>query len=343
MTSKPKSPAPLPPSDNGNVGSNRPRRKPRKLNKQPEGTSPAPVQNAGKPVAPKNTVSKTAPSNTPTTLVVSSAELDALKNRVRGLEAKVEELCRAGRSPRRRGKGKRKASVQTEAEEREGPQKGEDDEEKVEEELDRLEGELEVAKQDLARHTKKASVFQETSQKRGYDNSDGGVRLPDVENEDEYIEEIPRGGQEEVVSTGDKLVTLTGSYRIPLPNSVRLEDVKSIQDGIASAQNIAKSFLEQKREGKTSQAPRTGPSPSTTEGASASGDGTGRTEGQSWSEWFGGYSMAISRAVKSIEAEAAVESRKSTSRGTKLPARGKSDARSRARGLSRDQVETLMS
>jgi hypothetical protein len=59
---------------------------------------------------------------------------------------------------------------------------------------------------------------------------------------------------------------------------------------------------------------------------------------KSWGEWFGGYSVAISRAVKNIEAEAAIESQRvgatsASAAGTaKKPARpkGKTSAKAKA-------------
>jgi hypothetical protein len=71
---------------------------------------------------------------------------------------------------------------------------------------------------------------------------------------------------------------------------------------------------------------------------------------QSWSEWIGGYSVAISRAVKSIEHEAAVESQRvgSSSTGGGTPAKKKKAGSGNKRPgvktkLSGEQVEGLMS
>ena len=75
------------------AGPNRQRRRPRKLNKEPPPGTDQPTPNNVTEVPPP----------------VSTGELEALKSRVRGLEAKVEELYnsgaldRSGRSPRRRG------------------------------------------------------------------------------------------------------------------------------------------------------------------------------------------------------------------------------------------------
>lgn len=284
------------------TGPNRQRRRPRKLNKEPVST-----QNAAT-TSTTATGSEAVPS-------ASTAELDALKSRVRGLEAKVEELyksteARTGRSPRRRGKGRKGSSatqiptVSTVAEP--APVV---DEEEADEELVRLENELEVARRDL-------EIYQPRTRPRTRRSASGDT---------EYVEEIPRdniGATEDTVTTGDRQVTLTGSYRIPLPSSVSVEDVKSIQSGVSAAQNVAKSFLEKRRAAQAAQAsqnpkstatPKAAPKASSKAAAkkpSSSMEVSKETDGQSWSEWFGGYSMAISRAVKNIEAEAAIESQR---------------------------------
>ncbi|CAO2655240.1 Nn.00g103040.m01.CDS01 [Neocucurbitaria sp. VM-36] len=276
---------------------NKPRRKPRKLNKEPISTS--------------TTESKTEPSS----------ELEAIKSRVRGLEAKVEELYKTGtdarpaRSPRRRGKG-RKGSSSTQvptvptntASNAAKVQEIEDDEEQEEadEELVRLEGELEVARQDLEAYRPR------------------NRRAISQDDDDDDVEEIPRegDGMEDNESASSRHVTLSGSYRIPLPTNVSLDDVKTIQSGVSAAQNVARGFLEQRRAAaalREQQSPM--PKASTPQASStpkrpkpravsssmevAVDNSTGK---QSWSEWIGGYSVAISRAVNKIEHEAAMES-----------------------------------
>ncbi|KAF1921464.1 hypothetical protein BDU57DRAFT_510279 [Ampelomyces quisqualis] len=76
---------------------------------------------------------------------------------------------------------------------------------------------------------------------------------------------------------------------------------------------------------------------------------------QSWSEWVGGYSVAISRAVKTIEHEAAVENQRTTGHGSNDSGGGgggrarttKSPAATAKRPvgktkISADQVDALM-
>lgn len=144
------------------------------------------------------------------------------------------------------------------------------------------------------------------------------------------MEEISREspGVEEAFDSEGRQITLSGSYRIPLPTSVSMADVKQIQSGVSAAQNVARSFLEQRRarqtvnqDSKPSQAPPA-PAPAAKSRAKAKQPATsssavakreeasGSGSGQSWGEWFGGYSMAISKAVKNIEADAALETQK---------------------------------
>ncbi|KAF1847036.1 uncharacterized protein K460DRAFT_363149 [Cucurbitaria berberidis CBS 394.84] len=275
---------------------NKPRRKPRKLNKEPTST---PAQQA---VNTSTLERKPEPTS----------ELEALKSRVRGLEAKVEELYNTGgdvrpaRSPRRRGKG-RKGSSATQVPTINNAakvQEVEDDEEEADEELVRLEGELEVARQDLEsfRPRNKRTVSQE----------------------DDDVEEIPRSGEglEENKGVGNRHVTLSGSYRIPLPTNVSMDDVKTIQSGVSAAQSVARGFLDQRRaaaalreqqtpiskasNSQASSAPKRPKPKSMSSSMEVSVDNSAGK--QSWSDWIGGYSVAISRAVNKIEHEAAVES-----------------------------------
>ncbi|KAF2190242.1 hypothetical protein K469DRAFT_682364 [Zopfia rhizophila CBS 207.26] len=283
------------------TGPNRQRRRPRKLNKEPASTPNLPPTNTA-------TVASTNDTQTP----ASTTELEALKSRVRGLEAKVEELYESGvvrgmgaRSPRRRGKGRKGSArqVPTTTTSAEG-KKVEKVDEEVDEELTRLEGELEIARRDLESYHPGSRTRPRT-------------KRTDSE-ETEFIQAIEReGGQgvEDMVDMRDRQVTLTGSYRIPLPASVSMADVRSIQSGVSAAQNVAKGFLEQRRAQQAVQDQTKSLSAAAwrSEGMQAMTTSAGSSDGgekQSWGEWFGGYSVAISRAVKNIEAEAAIESQK---------------------------------
>jgi len=190
------------------------------------------------------------------------------------------------------------------------------DEEEADEELVRLEGELEVARQDLESYRPRT--------RRTTSSTTAGV---------EEIDRSAPGG------TG-RQVTLSGSYRIPIPANVNLEDVQTIKSGVSAAQNVARSFLEQRRAQRGQQDAAPSASPSSTTRPAAKQKATNSTpnasrelrpkrsmssnlevavdnsEGkQSWSEWIGGYSMAITRAVGKIEHEAALEAKRSAGAG----------------------------
>ncbi|KAH8725768.1 hypothetical protein GQ44DRAFT_749261 [Phaeosphaeriaceae sp. PMI808] len=300
------------------------RRKPRKLNKDP---------------------TSTATPQTKTT--AETTEIEALKSRVRGLEVKVEELYKNGtidrsaRSPRRRGKGRKNSSqatvptlgnnsssssskaaqVDDDDNDIEDIGRGDETGEEAVEELVRLEGELEIARQDLnAAATARRSKIRHTN-----------------EEEEGEEEDVPRTDE-----PNNRHVTLSGSYRIPLPSSVSVTDVKQIQSGVSAAQNVARSFLEQRRvAARQSAAPQTGKAGNRPSLKSVSSSmeivpvGEGGA-GQSWGEWIGGYSLAVSRAVRNIEHEAVVESQRGGGKGGKGKRPGV-----KAR-LSGEQVDGLM-
>jgi hypothetical protein len=135
-----------------------------------------------------------------------------------------------------------------------------------------------------------------------------------------------------------------------------MNDVKTIQSGVSAAQNVAKSFLEQRRAAqanRTATPPTSTARPKATRKASANNNMEVSKEegGKSWGEWFGGYSVAISRAVKNIEAEAAIENQKAGAAKPSAAAAGKKTAagtgavarRPKARqNLSTEQVHGLM-
>lgn len=313
------------------------KRKPRKLNKEPISTSAVPTPG----------------------LSNEAAELEALKSRVRGLEAKVEDLYKATpptttpRSPGAEAKAartrvrQRQPRLATWRRKRQAtPQVQEiDDEEEADEELERLESELEVARHDLQQYRPRA-------RRSISENADG-----------EFVEEIAREAPPGVNTGSDRQVTLSGSYRIPLPANLNPEDVKTIQSGVSAAQNVARSFLDQRRANqalKTAQAETPAPPQSarakttrkarqepSVELSTQMDTGAGK---QSWGEWIGGYSMAISRAVKTIEHEAAMEAkteRPGQARGTSTPKGSGTGAKKNRPApkttLSGEQVQGLMS
>ncbi|OSS44675.1 hypothetical protein B5807_10565 [Epicoccum nigrum] len=320
-----------------------PKRKPRKLNKEP------------------STATKDVPST-------ESAELEALKSRVRGLEAKVEELYKsapqagaAARSPRRRGKGRKTSSATTTAtlgslardkENQASSQVVEQDDEEADEELVRLEDELEHARQDLALFHPSGNAAAGQGQQRPRTRRS-------TADDAEHVEEIPRDRPAAERPGVDRQVTLSGSYRIPLPATLNPEDVKTIQSGVAAAQNVARSFLDQRRANRGVQGDA-GTPPGTAKLAQSQAKGKaqrahdvggedGAVEGGKlgWAEWIGGYSVAISRAVKSIEHEAAMEAQRPGVAGGKSVRGGAEGGGRRKRpgvktALSGEQIEGLM-
>jgi hypothetical protein len=318
--------------------STKPRRKPRKLNKEPT------------PASTPTTTTTTAKAPPDPTL-----ELEALKSRIRSLEAKVEDLYKstdtrpgpgAARSPRRRGKGRKNSSSNTTATlgtlSREA-RAADDDEEEADEELTRLEGELDTARRDLANYRPRSSRRPASS------SSNNGPSASAVDDGD-FVEEIPRAAAQ---SDGtDRHVTLSGSYRIPLPASVNIDDVKTIQSGVSAAQSVARRVLEQRRAAASSASSASvSSSPGVKQSASPASSAVeiapagAAAEKKGWGEWIGGYSMAISRAVKSIEHEAAMEAqRQGAGAGAGAGARAQTQRkRPGARtALSGEQVQGLM-
>ncbi|KAF2646429.1 hypothetical protein P280DRAFT_464651 [Massarina eburnea CBS 473.64] len=317
-------------------GPNRQRRRPRKLNKEPTSGSAA-----------ANTSSATTAA---TPASPAEVELEALKSRVRGLEAKVEELyisteTRNGRSPRRRGKGRKGSSATQVPTLSSTAARIDDEEEGADEELVRLEDELETARRDL-------EIYKPHTRPRTKRSTSG---------DSDYIEEIPRDGNDTVAGR-DRRVTLSGNYRIPLPANLDMKDVQKIQSGVSAAQNMAKSFLEQRRATQAAQVttpPAAAASSSRPKAVvrktSSPPSMETRPERKSWGEWIGGYSMAISRAVKNIESEAAIESQRvgrtaapkrsasMASKSTSMTGGAKRPGmKGRQGNLSSDQVHGLM-
>jgi hypothetical protein len=328
--------------------STKPRRKPRKLNKEPTSASTPPTA----------TATKAPPDPT--------LELEALKSRIRSLEAKVEDLYRStdtrpgagagtgpARSPRRRGKGRKNSSSNTTAtlgglsRDTRAPADDDAEEDEADEELTRLESELDTARRDLANYRPRSSRRPALSSA----SNNGGPVAAAVEDGD-FVEEIPRAAAAAAQSEGpDRHVTLSGSYRIPLPASVNMDDVKTIQSGVSAAQSVARRVLEQRRAAASSSpSVKQGSGAAAAAGSASSGvevvpAGGPPGEKKGWGEWIGGYSMAISRAVKSIEHEAAMEAQRQGA-GAGAGARAKAPAsrkRPAARtALSGEQVTGLM-
>jgi hypothetical protein len=192
------------------------------------------------------------------------------------------------------------------------------DEEEADEELERLESELDGARRDLANYRPRSRRT--------------------VSDETDYVEEIPRRDAAE--APVDRQVTLSGSYRIPLPASVHIDDVKTIQSGVSAAQNVARRVLEQRRAAASSRQPAAAAGKGAGAGLEVVSEGGLGTEKKGWGEWIGGYSMAISRAVKSIEHEAAMEGQRSGGAAPKKTTRKRPAAKT---AVSGEAVQGLMS
>jgi hypothetical protein len=145
-----------------------------------------------------------------------SSEVEELKSRVRGIEAQVQELLHrpvpANKTPRRRLRN----------------QKGQESESV--DEMEKLQQDLEAARGELSNLRTRA-------------------KAAESQDEEDEVEEIPRLQEPglERPQLPSRAVTLSGSYRIPLPTSVRNDDLLAIQRGISSAQNVARSFLDARR------------------------------------------------------------------------------------------------
>jgi hypothetical protein len=142
-----------------------------------------------------------------------NVEVEELKSRVRGIEAQVQELLHrpvpANKSPRRRLRH----------------QKGQESE--PVDEMEKLQRDLESARGELANLRTRSTAAE-------------------AQDDEEEVEEMPRLQEPslERPQLPNRAVTLSGSYRIPLPTSVRNDDLLAIQRGITSAQNVARSFLD---------------------------------------------------------------------------------------------------
>ena len=346
-----------------------PKRKPRKLNKEPSTAT----KDGSSTLGPSTSVPSTSvPASVPSAST-EAKELEALKSRVRGLEAKVEELYRsspsvgvgaaggagagaAARSPRRRGKGRKSSSATTTAtlaglardgeKGAEGQAAGQvaslnDDEGAAEEELGRLQDELETARMDLALFHPSTPTPTSTPSST---NPRPRARRAPAEEED-GVEEVTRDRPGVERAGGERQVTLSGSYRIPLPASLDPQDVRTIQSGVAAARDVARGFLEQRRAGASTGAQGKGKTQRAQGGEGWEGLREGvREEGAKvgWGEWIGGYSVAISRAVRSIEHEAAMEAQRPGGGGGSGRAGGRGKRPGAKTALSGEQIEGLM-
>jgi len=186
-------------------------------------------------------------------------EIEALKGRVESIEAQLHELLQRTppKLPRRRQHQRRSGEVEVQ-----------------DEELRRLEGELRSARQELE-HIRTRSIA------RSGTRSD--TASTSLEEEKDDVEEIPRTSGP-LPSPTHRAITISGSYRLPIPFTASEPEVRSLQAGISSAHRLAQRFLDANPAYNSVSADR------------AFGSRTTVTRtGPSWSEWYGGYSMSLSR------------------------------------------------
>jgi len=158
-------------------------------------------------------------------------EIDILKTRMRDIESQlIEILAKVGeerKTPRRRMRAGKKgiaSAVDTE---------GEDVQVK---ELERLEKSLGETRRQLAvlrRHSAPQRPQSSTPSATEVDESD--------------VEEIHRTDGPRVTRphAPKRAVTLSGSYRIPIPSTVSDDDLKAVQRGLSGVQSIARNIATQ--------------------------------------------------------------------------------------------------
>jgi hypothetical protein len=124
-----------------------------------------------------------------------------------------------------------------------------------------------------------------------------GARAATDEDDDDDVEYIPRPHASRAqVQPPQRAITLSGSYRLPLPASVSEREMRAVQRGIAGVQNIARRVLVGASAGDGNAA------------AAASSRGDVATQsGGGWSAWLGAYSVSVARMVREGELSGRVE------------------------------------
>ncbi|EON68452.1 hypothetical protein W97_07662 [Coniosporium apollinis CBS 100218] len=242
-----------------------PRRQPRKLNR------PAAAAQCPSPSGPEPTQSQQQSNGG----VPADDELEALKNRVKELEAQVQELYTrpvVPKPPRKRGQGRKKQEA---------------------EELQRLQEELEAARKELeAVRLVGHGTPKGTSKSKADEPAQGESQQPGAvaearedEESDDDAETILRSSPPAISPQSDREATLSGSYSVRLPPSLSMNDVRAIQNGVTSAGNIARTLAAEYNAWQTTQSADRG----------------------SWSQWFGSCSASIARIANEVQGEAFVE------------------------------------
>jgi len=225
------------------------RRRPKKINRTPD-KAPATLVSAPNPTSPRRIEPTVGP------------EIDALKNRVEGIESQLHELLQ--RAPPKLSRRRQRQRKPGEDESQNEPQ----------EELVRLEGELRSARREL-----------EHIRTRSATRSDVASSIAEDE---EDVEEVPRPSVSTAApSSASRAVTLSGSYNLPIPFSASEAELQSIQAGISSAQELARRFLDANPLYDSVSAERAFVSRNTV-----------TRSGENWSEWYGGYNMTLSRSTR---------------------------------------------
>jgi hypothetical protein len=207
------------------------RRRPRKLNRHD--SNGGPTSRSKSPEIPSNAI---------------TTEITALKTRVEEIEQKMksmQERPMEKKTPRRRMRKDKSSSTITTAAKI-------DDETETEhgEDMASLKTRLETAKGELAAATASSGM-----RIAGETETQITPQRQVADSETDDVEEIPRHTKVEPPRrTGlTRAVTLSGSYRLPIPESITDGELQAMQQGLRSFQSIARKYVD---EGKRHESDR---------------------------------------------------------------------------------------
>ncbi|TID22315.1 hypothetical protein E6O75_ATG11109 [Venturia nashicola] len=210
-------------------------------------------------------------------------EVQALKKKVGRIEKQLSEILEG--NPRE-GRGKQRREVEWEDQ---GSLNSR------EEGYTKLQQQLESAREELSSlRTREDNQIARSKGNPSIKPSDGAEEIP----------RLPPGMEARRRPLG-RAVTLSGRYDIPLPETVRAQDLETIKRGINSAQNLARSFMDERTTTTTFRKEINTISSSPSESPT------------SWTSWIGGYTLSIARAVDRLQLSTTVET-SSTSRPSLL-------------------------
>ena len=285
------------------------RRKPRKLNREASSTVTKPPVIQSPPPDVKN-------------------EISVLRNRVNEIETLVQDLLTQRRDEPESAAAPAAAPKKSARRRQRRKKKAEGEQETEQEELERLKEDLRVAGEELA--TLKQSGPERVEEVRrgrkerseSRDDSRDDIGESDVE---EIRRDSTPGGTRNRPGTS-RAVTFSGSYRIPLPTNVSDQDVRAVQRGLSSVQNIARNFMQQSREDPGRLQAMNGMEETLVQNPTLikflhfwlfwvdlissltpSLDPQPTRSGSGWSSWFGGYTIGVARFVNNIEIEPPLE------------------------------------